>query len=241
MPKPSVCAVMLVNGREAMVRRAIRSFEAQTYENKWLLLLNTGEPMGFYTGSSVCNLPSQAGQSVGELRNLANQLSCEHTNGAEVLIHWDSDDYSHLNRIAEQVALLESSGKECVGYRDMLFWNETPGQFCGAWMYSNHNPRYCLGTSLCYWRHVWEKRPFPDAPKRKGATGEDTLWIAEVDSVGDRSLPLRIDGGYQQFAEPRMIASIHGNNTQDYRYLEDSPSWRRAPEFDGYCRERMAL
>ena len=44
----------------------------------------------------------------------------------DILIHWDDDDYSHPNRIAEQVALLKSSGADVVGFSEMLSWRETP-------------------------------------------------------------------------------------------------------------------
>ena len=59
-----------------------------------------------------------------KLRNFAGEA-----NGPawmpEILIHWDDDDYSHPNRIAEQVALLQSSGADAtVGFREMLFWRE---------------------------------------------------------------------------------------------------------------------
>ena len=41
--RPTVCCVMLVNGREAMVKRAIASFRAQTYERKRLLIVYSGD------------------------------------------------------------------------------------------------------------------------------------------------------------------------------------------------------
>ncbi len=40
---PTVACVMLVNGRPDMVKRAVASFRAQTYENSKLLIWDTGE------------------------------------------------------------------------------------------------------------------------------------------------------------------------------------------------------
>jgi hypothetical protein len=271
MNQPIVCAVMLVNGREAMTRRAIRSFREQTYEAKSLMIIDNGDvplaPMGYRKDLMHICLPRE-GRTVGALRNYANGRRNEYDDWSKIIIHWDSDDWSHPNRIAEQVALLQSSGKQCVGYRDMLFWHdgarhnaageileEFPPSLTGyrstglqpaAWLYSNPDTQYCLGTSLCYWRSVWEQRPFPDLPKpgkERGGVGEDVEWLQGVDSLGITSLaPFR----YDEPEQPRMIASIHGDNTQfydpaEYVARERGNSWKRAPEWDHYCRERMAL
>ncbi len=113
---------MLASGREEMVARAVRSFQAQTYRNKRLLILDNGRPR------IQASLPGNAAYvtadpaSIGVLRNVANKFAGQLT-GADIIAHWDSDDWSHPNRIAEQVALLQSSGAECVGYNEMLFWN----------------------------------------------------------------------------------------------------------------------
>jgi len=204
------------------------------------------------------------------LRNYANGVENYWYGKADIICHWDSDDWSHPRRIEEQVALLQASGKECVGYRDMLFWNhlldagKSPTLTDGekrlnlnaggeCWLYSNNDPRYCLGTSLCYWRRVWEARPFPDEPKRKGGTGEDVKWLEGVKSLGASSIEMSViesdwkagevrEGNRVLDFSPRMIASIHGGNTQAYDLVVgQSPSWRRAPEWDAHCRGRMAL
>ena len=109
-------------------------------------------------------------------------------------------DLSHPRRLEEQVALLIASGKECVGYRELLFWDTRVAQIrvdpskpgpggrgClgtvekvgEAWLYSNTNPAYCLATSLCYWRKTWEAKPFPDA-----MIGSEREWLKGLDTVG---------------------------------------------------------
>lgn len=129
MSSPMVVAVMLANGRERMVKRAIASFEAQTYENKKLLVLDTGDDSVGYLGDHDnvihhwCDLSLQS-WSIGLLRNEAiRRVGRE---GPDLICHWDSDDWSHPRRIEEQVALLQASGKECVGYRELLFWDTRP-------------------------------------------------------------------------------------------------------------------
>jgi glycosyltransferase involved in cell wall biosynthesis len=114
MSAPIVACVMLVNGRPEMVRRAYRCFDAQTYSNKVAILSE-----------------NDGSQPIGTLRNQANG-----TTSADIIVHWDSDDWSHPNRIAEQVALLQSSGAECVGYGQMMFYSTV--RFCDCYKSPGH-------------------------------------------------------------------------------------------------------
>lgn len=269
MTGPLVCCVMLTRDRPEMARRAVECFRAQTYDaaRRELLVYNSGDPAWFFDGSDAENEAQviarvHAGRSIGALRNHANACTVKDS----IIIHLDDDDWSHPNRIAEQVALLQSSGKECVGYREMLFWREphsesgeqdhpqdctcgtcAPGQrtviwtrFTAgeAWLYRNTRANYCVGTSLCYWRRVWERRPFPDLPNNGEGTGEDTEWLRGVDSLG-------VSGISEGDPQPRMIASIHGGNTMHYDIEGNislgSRNWERAPQWDDYCREKMRL
>lgn len=270
MSEPLVCAVMLTKDRPEMARRAVQCFAGQTYHNKRLLVFDTGATVlhvqsefGIYIESFGAVV--FAGQSIGELRNLANSYTNLRCLSADVIMHWDDDDWSHPKRIEEQVALLQSSRADVVGYRDMLFWRDgrrlsldeipgsalndgcteayTPGE---AWLYNNADKRFCLGTSLCYWRRTWEERPFKSLPT-PNSMGEDTEFLRERRTLGVSSLCDRIDSTSFSVApwdnrEPRMIASIHGRNTSgQYANLHESHSWKRVEDWDEYCRGVMAL
>lgn len=261
MSEPRVAAMLLTADRPEMTARAIGSFRRQTYQNAFLYILDNGKtpivealPDGFPEMRIVYHRSERAGRMIGGLRNYANSWACE--DGAEVLIHFDSDDTSHPLRIEEQVTLLQSSGADAVGYRDMLFLKEArcPVCFdhetcaCGrgeAWLYRNNDPQYCLGTSLCYWRKTWEARPFnPKLPERRGATGEEFYWLQELkrESVTSLFRWAGPTGSSFDDLQPRMVASIHGSNTQDYRGIEKHPNnWTRVPEWDSYCRKAMEL
>lgn len=244
-------AVMLKKGRDDMARRAVRSFVAQTYQNKKLLIWDNGEINEDLEAesSSVIHIPAEAYRdcTIGALRNEANSFWTEY----DIAVHWDSDDWSHPDRIAEQVALLQASGKQAVGYRDMLFWHDRPcdklgcsdptphgRDGSGAWLYSNNDPRYCLGTSLCYWRAAREKRPFQDISR-----GEDKAWLREVDSLGISSLGTSYESDRlsKETMDPRMIASIHSGNHVVYEPEQSPHNWKRVPKWDAHARKVMSL
>jgi hypothetical protein len=268
---------MLTRDRPEMAKRAVRCFREQTYKSRILVIWESGEnPVclnNFVEDRWVAIWTRQYCQkgSIGALRNAAAKWVCEGpTPIPHIFIHWDDDDWSHPNRITEQVALLQASGKECVGYKDLLFWRECTRcqggrgnilPYCPkcllpyepnratpvgeAWLWKQVG-KAIPGTSLCYWRKTWEQRPFPDLPKNNASEGEDTGWLRGVDSLGVTSI-----GGSSEvypdradgMFQPRLIASIHGGNTMHYGadLLSGSTSWTRIPQFDDLCRERMAL
>lgn len=243
-----VCAVMLTKDRPEMARRAVECFRAQTYPNKRLVVVNGGFELthapDVVVGAAVGNL------SIGEMRNRANAFAILTQEGSakvnpEVFMHWDDDDWSAPERMAEQVALLQSSGADAVGYNQMLFYDQTPGQFAGAWMYHNRDPRYALGTSLCYWRKTWERKPFPDT-----SIGEDTQWIMGMKLKSEPAVRVKVPeyvpfddsmtATFEEIIEPRMVARIHGGNTSS-RIIPAAEEWQRAAGWDQWCRETMSL
>lgn len=231
-----MCAVMLTKDRTEMAKQAIECFRRQTYQNKRLLIVNSGgwpildkepeneiEPV--FVGADAL--------TIGALRNLGCLYATGEGKIPDIYMHLDDDDYSHPNRIAEQVALLQSSGADCVGYREMLFWHETGMTY----LYTNTDPTYCLGTSLCYWREAWRKNPFSERngpnPRERG---EDREFLRGINSVGVSSFAERL------WTAPRMIARIHAGNAAHYpvdQLALTSSNWLRVPEWDERVREIM--
>ena len=233
---------MLTRDRPQMAARAVRSFRAQTYENKRLLIYDTSrEQISFgcdrHGGETHFRYFYNAHRGIGALRNEANGHSDDGPYDPEILIHWDDDDWSRHSRIADQVALLQWSGADAVGYREMLFWRDEIKQ---AWLFTGATPNYALGTSLCYWRKTWQRRPFLNETQ-----GVEEKWCADLKVVSVSAMSYHGKPKHIP-VEPRMIASIHGGNTSTGYDLErhvamGSQQWRRVPEWDEYARERMAL
>ncbi len=224
MTDPLVCGVMLTADRPAMTARAIQCFHEQTYPNKILLVLDSGrEKLNLRSGIQQIYATVENGPTHGELCNLANGM----TEGADIIAHFDSDDWSHPERLTEQVKLLQKCRGEgwadCVGFNDMLFWDSTRQQ---AWQFSHGGRKYSVGASHCYYRLAWEKVKFK--PMVRGA---DTFWLHDVPCYGVTSA---------QVQGPLMICEIHGGNVSS-RIVDGHEQWKRVPEWDNYCIERMRL
>lgn len=255
MSDPVVACVMLTRDRPAMAQRAVSAFRAQTYERKRLLIWDTSKTRPF---ALSFNLPDNEKcvedvdcYSIGKLRNRANSWSDYGDSDCSIIAHWDDDDWSHPNRLAEQVALLQFSGADAVAYNQMLFWDSRKyaarrerhaevqyvgGQHGGcmvegyineAWLYSGIHDQI-LGTSLCYWRKTWQQKPFPETGPQSDR-GEDMAFVAGLKVKAVSSL----------VGEPRMIASVHGSNHSTV--INNSREWSRVPNWDSWCGERMKL
>ena len=240
-----VIAVMLTADRPQFVNRAVACYRAQTYPAKRLLILDSGKtPVRFESTATECALwcPDYKGMTIGALRNAANAMAHERYN-ADILAHFDDDDWSHPLRLAWQVRALKShEGMDAVGYRSMLFYDSRPGRIRAeeappvaseetgqAWLYTSDKPGYALGTSLMYWRRTWESHYFREDVK----FGEDNEWIKGLNLLSD-------DGFFKN--EPAMIAEMHGANLTDHsQVIGNSPNWVRVPEWDKALAERMRL
>jgi len=257
---PSVSVVMLCSpGRDSMRARAVASIRDQTYS-----------PI------QVVTHESRDGVSIGELRNNAGERCF-----GDIIVHADDDDWSNPRRIEEQVALLQASGAEAVGYHEAIFWDETlvghiehaarfeirggeaveiaaPVMDIGeAYLYYNPRPNYAIGASLAYWRSTWQRHPFPHLPipGNRQSAGEDAEWLKDVKCVsisGVTECALSLDGVsaagvYHQGdvwatpVVPRLICSVHGGNSQMYELSLGSPQFKRAPQWDDYCRDKIRM
>lgn len=227
-----------------MQDRARKCFEKQTYTNRRILICDESawDPISY---------------TVGKHRNAANEKTPEGC----IIAHLDDDDYSHPNRLAEQVALLQSSKAEAVGYHDMVFWernqffNVSPCQECGATEYAEGcDPihfkdmrRGCISNPGEAWLYqhggdryalgtslMYWRKTWERVKFPDTSKGEDTLWLREVKCQSVSGFMSERVGG------PRMIAEIHGSNTSS-RIHRDSDQFTRIPELDKYCSERMKL
>lgn len=240
--EPKVVAVMLTRDRDELTRRAIAAFERQVYKSKTLAILDTSAELIRYEGHFQQWVIEEQAHSIGYLRNMGNALL-----DGDIVIHWDSDDYSSPDRISEQVAFLQDSGADVVGYSQMLFWREPnlsdrpryPGDRGEAWLYTaTKGCAPALGTSLVYWRKTWERNPFPDQPTSKNSGSEYGNWL--------KALKCETVPAFNSVADaPRMVARIHAGNAARHSYdleklvANGSNEWKRVPDWDSRVKQIM--
>lgn len=189
-----VSAVMPTKGRPQLAARALECFLSQTYEPKELVILDDEQDRSFSDGvehpqvryvleSLLLNIPQK--------RNAVNALA-----KGEVIVHFDSDDFSMPTRITDQVARMELSDKAVTGYHSILFHVEHSGQ---ARKYVGSIDK-AVGTSLCYRKSWWEAHPFDEA----WPTGSDYHFVKVAYQAGQL---ISVDGGSM------IVARIHDDNT----------------------------
>ncbi len=197
---PLVCCIC-PSHLPGYAERAKACFDAQTYENKlWLPMDTRGLNM-----------------TVGAIRNsMLRHLLVD----APLIAHFDHDDWSAPTRVSEQVAFMERTGAQVVGYGDMPFYDVDRD---AVLFYDSRNPRYALGTSLMYRREAWEREPFPDK------TPEDTHWCGNGSGAGkvfsQSSFGAVMGGdGLLHVCRLQMVQTIHKGNASPKRGARFQPA-----------------
>jgi hypothetical protein len=154
-----VSAILPTRGRREWAQQALECFMAQTYPDKELVILDDSEDMSFPNGVHhdwVFHYRGVRPQSTVDNIPKKRNWCCTVAQG-EIIIHFDSDDYSVPTRMAEQVEFLQKSGKAVAGYSDLLIYDTVAEQ---AYSYKAPKPQFVVGTSLIYRRDWWETRQY---------------------------------------------------------------------------------
>jgi glycosyltransferase involved in cell wall biosynthesis len=189
---PLVSCLMVTTDRPRLAARAIECFLAQSYPNRELIVIDSGESDDLQQGiEAICYPPIKPhrerpdARSMGELRDLA----VEKSSGQYVCV-WDDDDLYDPDRLSIQMSAITSLGADaCFLARLQLWWPA----------------RRVLAVSI---RRMWEgtmicaKNKMPLYPPLR--RGEDTpvayrLWRSQRVVMLD---------------EPRLYTYVfHGANT----------------------------
>lgn len=200
-----VSAVMITRGRREMAGHALSCFFAQTYPDKELVIIDDADNPSFPDGvraTGVNYVLNHAKLCIPAKRN----QSCEMARG-EIIWTLDSDDWSAPERMADQVARLEESGKAMTGYHAMLFACDDGRVYRYA-----GKPGYAIGTSHCYLRSWWQSHRWHE----QKTINSDNLFSKAANGA---SQLITVDAGQMQ------VARIHSGNTSGKPTT--SPPYRR--------------
>ncbi len=194
---------MVTADRPSLCRRAIWSYQQQTYPNKELIVLDSGAesirslldvlPENEVRYLQVDRAPEA---TLGELRNHALSLAT----GDFIIPQWDDDDWSHPNRITIQSNVLQSGHDACAlsatlvhideqAYFDRPYIGSLPGGVPPTIMHRSD-------TSMRY------------PPLERG---EDTHYVASWRGRRFKKLPTSMAYLY--------IRTYHGRNTWEIEHF----------------------
>jgi glycosyltransferase involved in cell wall biosynthesis len=194
-----VSCVMPTYNRRDFIPAAIDCFLKQTYEKRELIILDDGNDkvrdlIPIDSRIIYFDLPTKL--TTGCKRNMINA-----TARGEIIAHFDDDDWSADDRLADQVQLLRNSKMPIAGYSDMIYWNVSDKSVV---YYKGFILGYVAGNSLCYLRDYWIQHQFPMLQ-----VASDGVFILQ--SLGKIAASK---------CDSRMVARIHTNNVSDKSSLK---------------------
>jgi glycosyltransferase involved in cell wall biosynthesis len=195
-----VSCICVTRNRVVLLKRAVHSFSKQTYRPCELIIQYEADDIATRTYVRTLTDPrivpvevqAMPRLSLGSRRNIA--LRDAH---GKYIAQWDDDDWSAPNRIAEQVAAIQASGRQgCVLLRCLLFDGELQHASMSAsrfWEFSLVAERLAVPT-------------FPELAK-----GEDTPVVVQMLNAYQLA---GID-------RPELYVYVyHGGNTWDREHWE---------------------
>lgn len=158
--QPLVSCIMPTADRRHCVAQAIRLFQAQDYPNKELVVVDDGvdaiEDLIPAGNSQIRYIRLAGTRTLGAKRN-----QCVMESRADLIMHWDDDDWMAPHRISYQVESMVRLKAEVCGLPRVLYYDLTTDQ---AWLYeypANDRP-WLAGNTLLYTKEFWRRCPFPD-------------------------------------------------------------------------------
>jgi glycosyltransferase involved in cell wall biosynthesis len=192
-----VSCILPTKNRAAFIPQAIRCYQSQTYPHKELVIVDNGDDgtEKLIPADPTIRYAKVFGKlTVGDMRN-----ACANWSRGEYICHFDSDDWSAPERVADQVTRLGEFGV-LTGYHDMLFYDERDGKLY-QWHMPHSPARFALGTSMCYRRIWWRSHPFMSIQ-----IGEDIRFFRQAMREAHRFVPTAPAG-------QMMVARVHDYQT----------------------------
>ncbi|HWN43578.1 MAG TPA: glycosyltransferase, partial [Thermoanaerobaculia bacterium] len=165
---PLVSCIMPTRDRRELALQSIQYFLRQDYPERELVIVDDGaEPLPIPDDERIRYIRLPGPVSLGHKRNLAVEQS-----RAEIIVHWDDDDWYAADRIRHQIQPLLAGEADVAGLtaehfyslRGGTFWSCTPQLHARMFFADVH------GRSIAYARRVWGKQArYPDLSQAEDA------------------------------------------------------------------------
>jgi glycosyltransferase involved in cell wall biosynthesis len=184
---PKVSGILPVGYGDTYFRVAAAAFLASTYEGELELIIldNNEQPIeSLIPDDPRVKYYHCDRMPVGALRNLGTSSAT-----GDICITIDEDDWSHPERVGEQVGRLIGTGKQVTGFHSIYYFDMSNSGTYKYWFEPNrpHVP-YACGSSQCYKRSWWDKHKFPETGIEDYAFQGEALAANELDSVDGAEL-----------------------------------------------------
>jgi hypothetical protein len=185
-----VTCLCLTRNRREWLPKAIKSYLAQSYANRELLILADGEEVRdlIPEREDIRLVHIEEGRNIGDKRNYGVSLA-----RGRYVAHWDDDDYSAPDRLLDQVTRLRNGSHAVTGYTQLDF---TDGN---SWWRHMGDVGHAPGSTLLYERGWAVQHPFVAVQ-----IGEDGDFVKDARA---RKAIVTVP------ANGMMTATIHAGNT----------------------------
>ena len=172
--QPLVSCIMPTYNRRKFVPHAIRYFLRQEHQNKELIIVDDGtdcieDLVPEHEAIKYIRLKNRI--TLGEKLNIA----CSNASG-NIIANWDDDDWYAPRRLNYQVDALSTDGTKVCGINNLLYYDLHQNK-AYEYKYPENQRKWLLGSSLCYFKSLWEAQPF-----EKINVGMDGLFVWKTSS-----------------------------------------------------------
>ncbi len=183
---PLVSCIMPTHNRRDFIAQALAYFARQDYPNRELIILDDGNDRVedlIPPDPRIRYLALSKQLSIGAKRNMA----CEMAHGA-IIAHWDDDDWYASHRLNYQIIPLISDQADITGLETSCFFdlNNWQAWTCSPMLHRRLFVGDVHGSTLVYWRRVWEKQAHYPAI----SLAEDARFLQQANRTGARLLKL---------------------------------------------------
>lgn len=214
------CIMPTMTSRRDFQWRAIEMFEAQSWPNKAMVILEDG-PL-------VAGLPGWLGKLCDSIRYewFPGSLGAKLNRGAQlakgsILANWDDDDWYHPDRLSLQMGQMTLSAKPVVSCNSAIFYS--PGADV-AMEYTASTPWYGLGAAHFYTREWVLAHPHEDI-----SLAEDTHFMQAAHRANDLSLISGMDILVAHNHEGNSSGRKDYTDPEERKWLLRTDNWREVP------------